>query len=302
MDVITVRHRTRYRYARPVGFGEHRMMLRPRESFDQHVIAYALKITPEPSELRYIHDVFGNCIGVARFAEQACELTFESAVRLEHMPERSLDDPSSPERARNSYPFAYEESDLPDLHSCMLRAHGDEGRALSVWSRRFLDTVPKVDAPYVLAAMTHAIHDEFSYRSRSSGPPQNPLETLRLGSGTCRDFAVLMMEAVRSLGLAARFVSGYLHVPPREFPGAVRKGGGNTHAWVRVFLPHGGWAEYDPTNGLVGNRDLIRVAVARDPAQAVPLTGAYEGHREDYLGMDVDVSVEKRDRRQETPR
>jgi transglutaminase-like putative cysteine protease len=291
MDTITVRHVTRYRYARPVAFGEHRMMFRPRASFDQHVLEYRLTITPAPDTIRYVHDVFGNCIGLARFSAQATSLTFDSSVRLEHTPECSLDFPESPDLARNSYPFAYQESDLPDLYSSMLRTRGEEGKALAVWARRFLDGVVRVDAPHVLATMTRAIHTEFDYRPRESGPAQSPLVTLRLRAGTCRDFAVLMVEAARELGLAARFVSGYLYVPPRNFVGTARQGGGNTHAWVRVFLPHGGWAEYDPTNGLVGNRDLIRVAVVRDPAQAVPLSGCYEGRPEDYLGMDVNIDV-----------
>ena len=291
MDILTVRHLTRYRYAKPVAFGEHRMMFRPRESFDQHVLDFSLTITPKPVDVRYIHDVFGNCIGIARFATMAKELTFESVNRLEHKPEDSLDDPTSPDRALNAYPFAYDASDLPDLNSSMLRGYRDADGTLDKWSRRFLQNLPKVDAPHVLTAMTRAIHDELKYVGRSSGPPQTPLETLRLGRGTCRDFAVLMMEAVRTLGLAARFVSGYLYIPARENVASMRRGGGNTHGWVRVFLPNGGWAEFDPTNGLVGNRDLIRVAVVRDPAQASPLSGTWTGAPDDYLGMDVEVQV-----------
>ncbi|MGD0144073.1 MAG: transglutaminase family protein [Rhizomicrobium sp.] len=291
MDILTVRHLTRYRYAKPVAFGEHRMMFRPRESFDQHVLESSLTISPKPLDVRYMHDVFGNCIGVARFATRAKELVFESINRLEHTPEDSLDDPTSPDRGLNSYPFAYHETDLPDVHSSMLRGYADPDRTLAKWSRRFLHGLPKVDAAHVLAAITHGIHDELQYVGRSSGPPQTPLETLNLGRGTCRDFAVLMMEAVRTLGLAARFVSGYLYVPAGENVASTRLGGGNTHAWVRVFLPNGGWAEFDPTNGIVGNRDLIRVAVVRDPVQATPLSGTWEGAAGDYLGMDVEVQV-----------
>jgi transglutaminase-like putative cysteine protease len=291
MDILTVRHLTRYRYSKPVAFGEHRMMFRPRESFDQHVLDFSLRILPKPVDVRYIHDVFGNCIGIARFAAQCSELTFESTVRLEHTPEDSLDDPSSPERGLNSYPFAYNPIDLPDVYSSMLRGYRDPNRTLDKWSRQFLQNLPKVDAPHVLAAMTHAIHDELNYVGRSSGPPQTPLETLALGRGTCRDFAVLLMEGVRTLGLAARFVSGYIYSPARENIASTRLGGGNTHAWVRVFLPNGGWAEFDPTNGIVGNRDLIRVAVVRDPIQATPLSGTWEGATADYLGMDVEVHV-----------
>jgi transglutaminase-like putative cysteine protease len=98
-----------------------------------------------------------------------------------------------------------------------------------------------------------------------------------------------MMEAVRALGLAARFVSGYIYVPDRDGP--TRLGGGSTHAWCQVYLPGAGWVEFDPTNGIVGNADLIRVAVARDPGQAIPLTGTWYGEPGDDLGMTVEVQV-----------
>jgi transglutaminase-like putative cysteine protease len=289
MDILRIRHLTRYRYAKPVQFGEHRMMFRPRESFDQHVLDSRLKITPEPSNLRYMHDVFGNCVGVANFDAPADALVFESFNRLEHSPEYALDPPLSADGGMNSYPFAYSSSDLPDIHSSMLRGHRDKDRTLEAWARSFLETVRRADATHVLAAMTRGIHDNFKYSGRAFGPAQSPQETLRLRQGSCRDFAVLMMEAVRCLGLAARFVSGYLHVPADG--GQARSGGGNTHAWVRVFLPSGGWAEFDPTNGLVGNKDLIRVAVVRDPSQATPLSGVWRGLSADFLGMDVEVDV-----------
>ena len=100
-----------------------------------------------------------------------------------------------------------------------------------------------------------------------------------------------MMEAVRSLGLAAQFVSGYVYSPPRQFGGLTRVGGGHTHAWVRVYLPACGWVEFDPTNGIVGNADLVRVAIARDPRQALPLSGAWIGEAGDALDMEVSVEV-----------
>jgi transglutaminase-like putative cysteine protease len=289
VTVLSVRHLTRYRYARPVAFGEHRMMFRPRESFDQHVLDSVLTITPRPTSIRYVHDVFGNSIGIAHFDTRARELVFESINRLEHHPENSLDIPQA-EFGANAYPFTYAAVDDADLAPSRTPLFADPGGELGAWSRRFLEGLTACDAPHALAAMTLAIHDELTYEGRPSGPARSPLETLALGRGTCRDFAVLMMEAARTLGLAARFVSGYLYVPKREGQ-PMHKGGGNTHAWVRVFLPGGGWAEFDPTNGLVGNRDLIRVAVARDPAQAVPLTGTFDGENDDYLGMDVEVDV-----------
>jgi len=98
-----------------------------------------------------------------------------------------------------------------------------------------------------------------------------------------------MIEALRSLGFAARFVSGYVYVPDRDDPGVL--GGGSTHAWAQVYLPGAGWVEFDPTNGIVGNRDLIRVAVARTPGQATPLSGTFAGDAEDFAGMSVAVKV-----------
>jgi transglutaminase-like putative cysteine protease len=291
MAILTVRHVTRYRYAERVSFGEHRMMFRPRESYDQRLIETRVEISPRPSELRYIHDVFGNTIGIARFETRAKELVFDSYNKLEHLPEETLDDPASPDRSLNAFPFVYPQLDLPDLRSSIARQFDDPKGVMGEWSRRFLQGTDKVDALNVLTAMTRSIHDELAYVHRASGAPQTPLETLKIGSGTCRDFAVLMMEGARMLGLAARFVSGYLYSPNHDNPQSRRRGGGNTHAWVRIYMPSGGWVEFDPTNGLVGNRDLIRVAIARDPAQALPLAGTWNGNPAHYLGMDVKVDV-----------
>jgi transglutaminase-like putative cysteine protease len=141
----------------------------------------------------------------------------------------------------------------------------------------------------MLTDITQTIKAEFRYAARATEGVQAPVETLQLGSGTCRDFALLMVEAVRVLGLAARFVSGYLYSPAAASQGKV--GGGATHAWVQIYLPGAGWMEFDPTNGIVGNRDLIRVAVVRDPAQAIPIAGSWIGSPDDFLGMTVEVSL-----------
>jgi transglutaminase-like putative cysteine protease len=170
----------------------------------------------------------------------------------------------------------------------MERLHPDPDGAVEAWARRFVRPVGKTSLRTLLSDMTHAIHGEFAYGTRLSGEPQSPLETLSLRSGSCRDFAMLMMEAVRSLGFAARFVSGYVYSSSKK---GGRTGGGHTHAWVRVYLPVCGWVEFDPTNGIVGNADLVRVAIARDPRQATPLHGTWSGLASDYLGMDVTVDV-----------
>jgi transglutaminase-like putative cysteine protease len=148
--------------------------------------------------------------------------------------------------------------------------------------------------------LTAAIKDSFVYIRRSEQGVHEPGLTLRVGYGSCRDLALLMVEAVRALGFAARFVSGYLYVPARD--DADVRGGGSTHAWCQVYLPGAGWVDFDPTNGVVGNRDLIRVAVARDPRQAMPLTGTWYGRAEASLGMSVEVIVHRADERGTAPR
>ncbi|WP_372786438.1 transglutaminase N-terminal domain-containing protein [Phenylobacterium sp.] len=286
MPLVSIRHLTAYRYRNPVALGEHRMMLRPLESYDQRLISAELSITPEPSMLRNTHDVFGNCVTLARFTGRTDRLAVESRMTLEHTPQPAFD--FDGEAYGAVLPLAYAPEDLPDLARSMEREHADPGGELEAWARRFVRRAGPTSLRTLLSDMTHAIHDGFTYGTRLSGAPQAPLETLALGTGSCRDFAMLMIEAVRSLGLAARFVSGYVYSASQK---AGRAGGGHTHAWVRVFLPSCGWVEFDPTNGIVGNADLVRVAIARDPRQAVPLHGTWAGLPADYLGMDVEVEV-----------
>jgi transglutaminase-like putative cysteine protease len=281
-----VRHVTTYRYKQPVAFGEHRMMLRPRDSYDQKLLDARLAITPEPADIRWVHDVFGNCVAIASFAGRAQELRFESVIRLDHSPTNALAFQIEEYAAR--YPFTYGADEMPDLRT-IERQYLDPEREVDRWARQFLRYDGRTDTSEFLAAMTHAIRRDLTYVAREESGVQDPVKTLRVKSGSCRDFAVLMMEAVRSLGLAARFVSGYLYIP--EGRHGERIGGGATHAWLEVYLPGAGWVEYDPTNGIVGNHDLIRVAVARDPRQAVPISGTWTGFPSDFLGMTVEVEV-----------
>jgi len=287
MPVLKVRHITTYRYKQPVAFGEHRMMLRPRDSHDQRLLEAKLTITPEPTDIRWLHDVFGNCVAIARFAGRAVELRFESLIRLNQSPTNVLD--FQIEEYAKRYPFTYGADEMPDLLRSIERQYLDPEHEVDRWARQFLRHDARTDTTEMLAAMTHAICQNFTYAAREESGVQDPVRTLRLASGSCRDFAVLMMEAVRSLGLAAHFVSGYLFVP-KNAPGG-RVGGGATHAWLRVYLPGAGWVEFDPTNGIVGSHDLIRVAVVRDPRQAVPVSGSWTGFPSDSLGMTVEVEV-----------
>ena len=287
MKILTVRHVTTYRYKQPVSFGEHRMMLRPRDSYDQRLIEARLRIDPEPSELNWMHDPFGNCVAIARFSHRADKLTFDSVIRLDHERNNALE--FQLEDYALDYPFSYSAEESPDLSRTIERHYLDREREVDRWARQFLRKQGPTGTRDLLATMTHAIHQRFTYAARSEAGTQDPITTLRLGSGSCRDFALLMMEAVRSLGLATRFVSGYL-VPSGRVD-RTRLGGEATHAWCEVYLPGAGWIEYDPTNGLVGNEDLIRVAVVRDPRQAVPVSGTWTGFPSDFVEMTVDVAV-----------
>ncbi|HEV2099091.1 MAG TPA: transglutaminase family protein [Stellaceae bacterium] len=287
MPVITVRHVTTYRYQQPVAFGEHRMMLRPRDSYDQRLLDSKLVIRPEPADIRWVHDVFGNCVAIARFSGRSDELRFESVIRLDHSATNALD--FQIEEYATRYPFTYGADEMPDLLRLIERQYLDPEHEIDRWAGQFLRHDGRSDTSELLAAMTHAIRREMVYEAREESGIQDPVKTLRIGSGSCRDFAVLMMEAVRSLGLAARFVSGYLYVPEGRL--RHRVGGGATHAWLEVYLPGGGWVEFDPTNGIVGNHDLVRVAVVRDPRQAVPISGSWIGFPSDHLGMTVEVEV-----------
>ena len=267
-------------------------MVRPRESYDQHLLAAHLVIDPEPRELRWLQDVFGNAVAIATFDRQASRLSFDSRVHLHHAP-AEIDHVDIEDYAR-TYPFTYSSEDMPDLLRSIERQHADPQRRIDGWVRRFLGE-GRTDTLALLSDMTTAIRREFTYVARAEKGTQTPLETLDRRKGTCRDYAMLMIEAVRALGFAARFVSGYVYDPGgtgRSRGAEAVVGGGNTHAWVRVYLPGSGWVEFDPTNGIIGNRGLIRVAIARDIYQAVPISGTWSGFPGSFVDMDVSVSVE----------
>lgn len=283
MSILTVRHSTVYRYREPVIFGEHRIMFRPRESHDLRLISIDLSISPRPASLRWLHDVFDNSVSIANFAGTASELRFDSTVTLEHF-EDTLPDYPLEEYAR-TYPFQYSDEDFPNLSRALYRDPPSE--RVANWALQFLDPSDTTDTMKILRTMTHGIREQVLYTRRIEKGVQSPEETLLIGRGSCRDFAVLMIDAVRSLGIAARFVSGYIFVP--DSSGLT--GGGATHAWMQAYLPGAGWIDFDPTNSIIGNRNLIRVGVAWAPEHVLPLWGTYAGPVQAFLGMDVTVTV-----------
>ena len=285
MPRLTIHHKTEYRYVRPVAFGEHRIMLRPRDGHDLRVVSGDLAIEPEPMRLRWIHDVFGNSVAIATFDERSDVLAFTWSATVDHNPAEEF--ALTPDDPAYFYPFLYDPEEFPDLRQFITPQYSDPNGELSAWARNFLDEEAPTPTYKILTQMTHGIREAFAYCRRHEHGTQHPLDTLQTGSGTCRDYALLMIEALRQLGIAARFVSGYLSVPSH----GGHLGGGSTHAWVQVYLPSAGWIEFDPTNGIVGTRDLIRVAVARDPRQAIPLHGTYLGPADAFIGMEVDIRV-----------
>ena len=290
--MFSIQHVTIYRYARPVSIGPHRLMFRPRDSHDLRLLSATLTISPPAASIRWLHDVFGNSIAIAEFDCQTTELRFQSDIVLEHFgldrPEFSIED-----HAR-TYPFGYSVEEIPDLGRTVERHYPDPEHKVDQWAKRFVVPASEgglLETQALLEAMMRAIKDDFVYAGREEEGILSPAETLQAGRGSCRDFALLMMEAARSLGFAARFVSGYLYDPAVDGSAGETVGSGATHAWVQIYLPGAGWVEFDPTNAIVGGKNLIRVAVARDPRQAVPLSGAWMGDPQDYLGMEVTVMV-----------
>ena len=289
MTLLEVHHTTVYRYARPVRLGPHRAMLRPRDSHDLKLRSATLIIAPA-AQLSWIHDVFGNSVTLLEFAEPAAELRIESHIELQQFPLDGPDYQLAPGAER--WPFAYGAEERRDLGPTLERQYPDGD--LATWALELLGG-RELGTVELLTTLTHEIKQRLTYVARTNEGTQEPLETLAKGGGTCRDYALLMIETVRALGFAARFVSGYLYDPALDGGPSGMQGAGATHAWVQVYLPGAGWVEFDPTNGIVGGRNLIRVGVARDPAQAIPLAGTYIGTPDDYLGLEVDVKVKRAD-------
>jgi len=282
MPILTIRHLTTYRYRRPVAFGEHVMMLRPRDDGDQRVLDAAIEITPSPSRLAWTRDDFGNHLAVAAFADRAEELVFSSTISVEHAP-TAFDRGAIADFAR-TWPFAYPEEERAGLAAFM--ASTGAHPVVERWAEGFLADGPR-DTGNLLEGMTRTIKRTCRHVARHEKGVQSPAETLQRASGSCRDLAVLMIAALRSLGFAARFVSGYLKVAD----GDDSLTGGNTHAWVQVRVPGPGWVDFDPSSGVAGNRDLVRVAAVHDPVAAIPLQGSFYGAADDHLAMNVAVKV-----------
>jgi transglutaminase-like putative cysteine protease len=287
MTVLNVRHTTVYRYSCPVVLGGHGLMLRPRDSHDLRLIKTNLTFSP-PASVCWIHDVFGNSVAIASFCEPAAELRIESGLVLETFAAERPPFQITPDAIR--YPFIYSVDDRIDLGRMQERQYPDPYDRLGSWARGFVRSNP-TDTSALLADLDNGVKAQISYQSRETEGTQTPVETLYRGWGSCRDLAVLLIEAARSLGFGARVVTGYLYRPSADAGSPAMIAAGTTHAWADIYVPGCGWIAYDPTNGTIGGQDLIRIAVTRDISQAVPVSGSFVGTPGSYLGMTVNVTV-----------
>jgi transglutaminase-like putative cysteine protease len=288
MTVLNVRHTTVYRYSLPVQLGDHRLMLRPRDSHDLRLIKTNLNFSPEAT-VRWLYDVFGNSVAIASFSEPSDELRIVSDLVLETYAAERPPFEITPEAL--SYPFIDSADDRIDLGRMLERQYPDPNDRLGSWARGFVRSNP-TDTSALLADLNNGVASQIFYQSRETEGTQTPIETLARGWGSCRDLAVLLIEAARCLGFGARVVTGYLYRAHADGVSAAAIGAGTTHAWADIYIPGSGWIAYDPTNGTIGGLDLIRVAVTRDISQAVPVSGSFVGTPGSYLSMTVDVTVE----------
>lgn len=284
---LRIHHATTYSYAGPVQFGPHRLMLRPRDSFDLRVVDTSLRITPA-ARLRWMHDAYGNSVAIANFTEKADKLDIVSELLIQRfgsaMPRTQIE----PDAAITG--VVYSEAERAVLQPYLNEAAADPDQVLERWLADFRARIGQ-GSGHLLRDLAHEIYGGLSYALRYNEGTQHPADTIRQGSGSCRDYAWLFIELARRMGFAARFVTGYIHDRSPDANGLVSSVG-LTHAWADVFIPNDGWVEFDPTNDLVADRQLLRVAVARIPEDASPVQGSFTGLTGSFLGLSVGVTIE----------
>lgn len=280
MQRYKIIHRTYYNYSAPVILGPHNLLLRPREDYELRIESFALTITPDAS-LLWHRDVEGNSVAIATFSLPASQLLIESEVIIQQYNESPLDFLVSDYALR--YPFSYQGED--NILLSAYKALPDQATidVVNTWISNFWKPDEAIQTYTLLQRIAEYIHQSLTYRVREEPGVQSAVNTLSCGTGSCRDFAFLFMEAVRCLGLAARFVSGYLYAP-------LMAEIGSTHAWAEVYLPGAGWKGFDPTIGKIVGSDHIAVAVARLPEAVPPISGSFAGSAVSSLNVGVWVS------------
>jgi len=260
-------------------------MLRPRESRDLRLISSEVRVTPA-ALVTWAHDVSGNAIAIATFETSADNLVIDSVAELQ------LNADAWPvfdvAASAICYPFRYSEDEWTDLGALTIQQYQDPAGRLRSWAQTFVADNPTDTLP-LLKDLSAGVSEWIRYQSREDEGTQSPTQTLDRGWGSCRDFAVLFVEAARSLGFGARVVSGYLYNPDHDIVGST--GAGSTHAWAEIYVPGAGWITFDPTNRSVGGANLIPTGVGRDIRQVVPVAGSFVGMSNAFQSMWVDVQV-----------
>ncbi len=282
---LRIRHKTIYRYRRPVMLGPHRLMLRPRESRDLRLLSSDVTVTPAAA-VSWAYDVAGNAVATAAFQAMADTLVIDASaeLQLDALPYPVFDIAAS----AIVYPFQYGADEWTDLGSLTVQQYPDPQGRLKAWARAFVRG-DRTDTLSLLKDLSAGVAQSLQYQVREDEGTQSPIESLDRGWGSCRDFAVLFVEAARSLGFGARLVTGYLYNPAGNSGGV--RGSDATHAWAEIFVPGAGWITFDPTNRGVGGSNLIPVAVARSIRQAVPVAGSFVGASDAFDSMSVEVHV-----------
>jgi transglutaminase-like putative cysteine protease len=281
MRRLKILHRTYYNFRGNVRLQPHRLLLRPREGPGLHIEFSKLDISPA-AKIRWLRDAYDNSVAIATFVAPTTQLAIESECIVQQFDEAPLD--FLVEDFAVNYPFDYGGDSAEVLQPYLGKRPQETGSALAAWVHRYWQPGELVETYGLLSRLCTAINQSMTYEMREQPGVQSARETLTRGVGSCRDFANLFMESARFLGLAARFVSGYLNAP------LVDGRSGSTHAWAEVYLPGAGWKGFDPTSGEIAGSRHIAVAVARLPDVVSPVTGAFFGPAGAELSVGVWVS------------
>ncbi|MGA7501112.1 MAG: transglutaminase family protein [Isosphaeraceae bacterium] len=280
MKRIRIIHSTEYHYHVPVTFGSHRALLRPREGHDLHIESTRLKIEPK-ADVRWVRDIYGNSIAIITFAEPARKLSLFSEVNVDLYDDTPIDCVIDP--LAQSYPFQYAANEQVEIIPYRVPSYPHDGPAVQQWLLNLYSPGQLINTSDLLNKLNTRIYEAFRYNARYDPGVQLPCQTLALGSGSCRDYAVFMMEAARHWGFASRFVTGYIQMGEGQH--------GATHAWTEVYIPGAGWRGFDPTNNKLAGSEHVSVAVAREQDRASPLSGSWEGPSDAWDRMEVSVQV-----------
>lgn len=280
MKRICIIHSTEYHYHAPVTFGPHRALLRPREGHDLHIESTRLKIEPK-ADVRWVRDIYGNSIAIITFAEPARKLSLFSEVNVDLYDDTPIDCVIDP--LAQSYPFQYAANEQVEIIPYRVPSYPHDGPAVQQWLLNLYSPGQLINTSDLLNKLNTRIYEAFRYNARYDPGIQLPCQTLALGSGSCRDYAVFMMEAARHWGFASRFVTGYIQMGEGQH--------GATHAWTEVYIPGAGWRGFDPTNNKLAGSEHVSVAVAREQDKASPLSGSWDGPPDAWDRMVVSVQV-----------